>query len=56
MHDDRRWLAAALGVFVATIVGFALLLALYRITGPHPLGTRLLRRLHFYARWLLPGV
>jgi hypothetical protein len=54
--DDQRWLAMALGVFVATIVVFALLLGLYRVTGPHPLGTRLLRRMHFYARWLLPGI
>ena len=55
-QDDQRWLAIALGVFVATIVVFALLLGVYRITGPHPLGTQLLRRMRFYARWLLPGV
>ena len=55
-RDDQRWLAVALGVFVLTIVGFALLLWLYRLTGPHPLGTRLLRRLRFYARWMLPGI
>jgi hypothetical protein len=56
IHDDQRWLAVALSVFVLTIVLFALLLGLYRFTGPHPLGTRLLRRMHFYARWLLPGI
>ena len=55
-RDDQRWLALALGVFVLTIVGFALFLGVYHFTGPHPLGMRLLRRMRFYARWLLPGI
>jgi hypothetical protein len=55
-RDDQRWLFVALGVFIVTILGFALLLGIYRFTGPHPLGTRLLRRMRFYARWLLPGI
>lgn len=55
-RDDQRWLAIALGVFILTMLGFALFLGVYRFTGPHPLGTRLLRRMRFYARWLLPGI
>ncbi len=59
-HDpagsDLRWLLAAGAVFVATLLVVGLAIVVYQATGPHPGVRWLLKRLRFWARWLLPGV
>ena len=51
---DRRWLAIAAIVFVASIAACVLAYWILRVTGPHPEIWTLLRRLRRVARWVLP--
>jgi len=51
---DRRWFLAVAIVFGASIVGLTGGLALYRLTGPHPQVTLLLRRLRRIVHWVIP--
>jgi hypothetical protein len=55
-RSDVRWLLAAAAVFAATLLLLGLAIAVYQATGPHPGVRWLLKRLRFWARWLLPGV
>ncbi len=54
VRADRRWLALTLLVFVVAMAVFVGGLALYRMTGPHPAVTLLLRQLRGWAKWVIP--
>lgn len=53
---DRRWLLAAVAVFGGTAVVLFVMRWLYRVTGPHPEVTLLVRRVKALARRLLPRI
>jgi hypothetical protein len=54
--EDTRWLLIMIVGFAASLLVLALAYWLYRLTGPHPGVMLVLRRLRYYARWLLPGI
>jgi len=55
-NADRRWLLAAVVVF-GTSAGVLLLARwVYRVTGPHPEITLLVRSVKAFARRLLPRI
>lgn len=56
LHEDVRWLLITGAAFVVSLLFLGLLYWLYRATGPHPGVLLALRRLRYYARWLLPGL
>ena len=55
-RSDARWLLAWIAVFVAAILALLAAHQVYRLTGPHPEITVLIRRLKHHARWLIPGL
>jgi len=48
-RDDRRMLIVWTALFAAAT-------QLYRVTGPHPQVTALIRQTKHQARWLIPGL
>jgi hypothetical protein len=56
LKADRRWLLAWAAVFVGTLLALFAAHQLYRLTGPHPQVTALVRQLKHEARWLIPGL
>jgi hypothetical protein len=54
-RSDMRWLLVWLAVFVAAILTLLAAHQVYRLTGPHPQISALVRTLKHYARWLVPG-
>lgn len=55
-RSDIRWLLAWGGVFAAAIVTLLVAHQIYRLTGPHPQMTLLIRMLKHEARTLIPGL
>ena len=53
---DRRWLLAWLASFTASLLLIFGAYAAYKVTGPHPQVTLLLRQLRHEVRWLIPGL
>ena len=55
-RSDVRWLLVWLAVFAASILTLLAAHQVYRMTGPHPQVTVLIRKLKHHARWLIPGL
>ncbi len=55
-NADRRWLLAAFAVFGVTAAFLLIARWLYRVTGPHPEVTLLLRRVKALSKRLLPRI
>lgn len=55
-RDDRRMLILWAASFAAALALFAAATQVYRVTGPHPQVTALIRQLKHQARWLIPGM
>jgi hypothetical protein len=55
-RSDRRWLLLAAGVFLGACALLGCAIALYRLTGPHPDVTLLVRSVKRVARQLVPGL
>lgn len=55
-NDDLRWLLIMAVAFILSLAALAGMYAIYHATGPHPQVTMALRRMRYYARWLLPGI
>jgi hypothetical protein len=51
---DLRWLAVVALVFAAALVLFFVALFVYHALGGHPGVWMVIRRLRWFARWLLP--
>jgi hypothetical protein len=55
-RDDRRMLLVWSASFAAVLGLFAAGTQVYRVTGPHPEVTALIRQMKHHARWLIPGL
>ena len=55
-RSDERWLLVWLAVFAASILGLLAAHQVYRLTGPHPQMTALIRRVKHYTRLIVPGL
>ena len=55
-RSDARWLLVWLAVFAASILGLLAAHQLYRLTGPHPQMTVLIRKVKHYTRLIIPGL
>ena len=54
-RSDVRLLLVWLATFIATLVLLLAAAGLYRLTGPHPQISQLVRDVKHDARWLIPG-
>jgi hypothetical protein len=54
IQADRRWLVVWTSLFVAWLAFSAIVVILYRVTGPHPEINAFIRRVKHEVRWLIP--
>ena len=54
--DDVRWLLISGAGFVVSLAALAVFSWIYHLTGPHPQVRLMIKTLHHFANWLLPGV
>lgn len=56
LQVDRRWLLTWMVSFAGSLAFVAGLYGVYKVTGPHPEVTALVRGLKHEVRWLIPGL
>ena len=54
VQTDRRWLVVWTALFGAWLAFCAIVIVLYRLTGPHPEINTFIRRVKHEVRWLIP--